>query len=73
MYQIVVCASSPTYYQNCIAHNILPTVFMLYSNKEYINAVKQVVKIFEDGIYLFHCSYFSAVQVSRGSFASRSQ
>jgi len=49
-------------------HNILPTVFMLYSSKEYINGVEQVVKIFEDGLCLFHCSYYKFLE---GTFASK--
>ena len=42
----------------------------LYYQCYNINAVKQIVKIFENGVYLFHCSYYKFLE---GFFASRSQ
>ena len=67
MYQLVVFANSPTYYQNCIAQRSANSI-MLYNSKEYINALEQVVKIFEDGLCLFPCSYFSGVHIFSGLF-----
>ena len=46
---------------------------MLYSNKEYINAVKQVVKIFENGLYYFTFLISVRYKFLEGPFASRTE